>query len=336
MLRTMAMVAALALLVAACSTAAHLPRMAQNNSAESAPSDAGSAAARETAQALPRSFLLPTEDGQWTPPQGAHSSDKASGLGTIDIVGVGRFQFETSEVETLRPDIFRPGHFSLFDALAHVAQQGNIELEYHFSDALDTHLVDRINGQSAWWYSAFYSGGWGEANVFRMDMFPYKDGTTIRLQQRTPDELTAIYATFEAETQRRQAANGRVVIPSVSIRSPAGTFNFEDVVVTAHNVRSDALQPGVVTALDAIISLAEQGELSALKLTWYDTIASADPVQHYFVERIGDAEAFGTCGFVYETGPQAFAGFSGTHIHIPSDMRVTVSPDYALWFWICL
>ena len=25
-----------------------------------------------------------------------------------------------------------------------------------------------------------------------------------------------------------------------------------------------------------------------------------------------------------------------SHIHIPSDIRGTVSPEYALWFWICL
>jgi hypothetical protein len=91
-----------------------------------------------------------------------------------------------------------------------------------------------------------------------------------------------------------------------------------------------------VTGLDAILSLAEHGELSDLKLTWYGTIGTADPVQHYFVERIDSDEALGTCGYVYETGPTEYSGFRGTHIHIPSDLRVTVSPEYALWFWICL
>ena len=92
----------------------------------------------------------------------------------------------------------------------------------------------------------------------------------------------------------------------------------------------------VVTALDALLSLGEQGQLPVLKLTWYERIGTADPVQHYWVEQIGDSAAYGGCGFVYETGPQEFAGFRGTHIHIPSDLRVTVSPEYALWFWICL
>jgi hypothetical protein len=59
-------------------------------------------------------------------------------------------------------------------------------------------------------------------------------------------------------------------------------------------------------------------------------------VDTYYLEQIDEAEAYGSCGFVYETGPRDFSGFTGSHIHIPSDVRVTVSPEYALWFWICL
>jgi hypothetical protein len=136
--------------------------------------------------------------------------------------------------------------------------------------------------------------------------------------------------------QRLSDNGGQVVIPSLVIRAPGGRVAFEDVVVTPHNVRSDVLQPGVVTALDAIISLAEQGQISNLALTWYERIAGAQPVDNYWVERINEDAAVGGCGFVYETGPRDFAGFSGTHVHIPSDVRVTLSPEYALWFWICL
>jgi hypothetical protein len=169
-----------------------------------------------------------------------------------------------------------------------------------------------------------------------MDMFPYKNGTHVRLYKPGAENLDRIYSAFEQEVARLDKNGGQVVIPEVTIRSPRANYTFRDVVVTPHNVRSDVLQPGVVTALDALLSLGEQGELSALKLTWYDRIGSADPVEHYFVERIGESVAYGGCGFVYETGPRDFGGFRGTHIHIPSDLRITVSPEYALWFWICL
>lgn len=101
-------------------------------------------------------------------------------------------------------------------------------------------------------------------------------------------------------------------------------------------MRTDVLQPGVITALDALLSLEDQGQLPNVDLTWYDAIGPADLVDSYWVERIGNAVASGGCGFVYETGPRQFAGFSGSHIHIPADVRPTISPEYALWFWICL
>ncbi|MFW6103416.1 MAG: hypothetical protein ACOC7M_03845 [Chloroflexota bacterium] len=137
--------------------------------------------------------------------------------------------------------------------------------------------------------------------------------------------------------RRLQAKEGRVVLPLVTVRDPtAGIREFEDVVVTPHNVRSDVLQEGVVTALDIVLSLGEQGELAEKGLSWYPIIARADPVGHYFIERIDEAEAYGGCGYVYEVGPPEFAGFSGSHIHIPTDTRVIVSPEYAMWFWLCL
>jgi hypothetical protein len=284
----------------------------------------------------PRSFVFPTQDGLWTPPEGSHTMDKPSTTGRVRIDSVGEFSFDAADVQTRRPDIFRPGYFSVFDVLAHLAERGDIQLQYHFDEAMDTHVVDALDGQSSWWYLAYYSGGWSENNVFRMDHFPYKDGTTIRVFKARADQMEQIYQTFRHEVERLERNGGQVVVPEIIIRSPQANYTFRDVVVTPHNVRSDALQPGVVTALDALISLGEQGQIPALKLTWYENIGSANPVQHYFVEQIGDSVAYGSCGFVYETGPKSFGGFGGTHIHIPSDLRVTVSPEYALWFWICL
>jgi hypothetical protein len=258
------------------------------------------------------------------------------GTGMVRIQGIGEFTFDASQVETLRSEIFQPGHFSLFDILVHLAERGDIALDYRFDETRDTYVIDAINGQGGWWYQVYYSGGWSESNVFRMDMYPYKNRTELWLHTEREQRLENIYRTFREEVERLASNGGRVTIPEVTIRSPAGNRTFRDVVVTAHDVRSDVLQPGVVTALDALLSLAEQGELSHLKLTWYETVGSADPVDSYWLERIDDAEAHGGCGFVYETGPRYFSGFSGSHIHLPADVRVTVSPEYALWFWICL
>jgi hypothetical protein len=95
-----------------------------------------------------------------------------SGIATVRIEDLGEFSFDATQVETLRPDTFQPGHFSMFDALVDAAELSDLQLQYHFEETMDTHVIDAINGQSGWWYRAQYSGGWTELNAFRMDMYP--------------------------------------------------------------------------------------------------------------------------------------------------------------------
>jgi len=258
------------------------------------------------------------------------------GTGSVQIAGSGTVLFDAGQVQTVRPDIFAEGHVSLFDVLVQLDQQGDIDMAYHWDAEMDTHVIDRIDGKENWWYEAYYSAGWPESNVFRMDMYPFKNGTTFRLVSTSQERLANIYDSFREEVVRRDRNGGQVIIPELDIRSPAGRWSFEDVHVTAHDIRRDLFQPGVITALDVLVSLAQQGEMSDLELTWYERIGHAEPVDSYWVSQINSATAQGGCGFVYETGPLAFSGFRGTHIHIPADARAIVSPEYALWFWICL
>lgn len=283
----------------------------------------------------PLSYTLPTAEGLWTPGS-SRVGRLPEGTGTVEIRGIGTFAFEAAEVRTLRPDILQAGHFSMFDVLAHLGQRGDIALDYHLDETMATHVVDAINDQRHWWYQTYYAGGWPEPNAFRMDMYPYKNKTHLMFYREREDRLTAIHETFRDETARLARNGGQVIVPELTIRSPRGVWRFKDVVTTAHHARPDLLQPGVVTALDMLLSLGEQGEIGNIKLTWYDRIGFAEPIDSFWVELIQDAEASGGCGFVYETGPQRLAGFSGSHIHLPADARAIVSPEYALWFWICL
>ena len=305
---------------------------------DGSPAGLGPANETETSAvpAGPPSYLLPTEDGGVIPPRPQAGREPAqTGQVTVER-DIGIFEFVPAEIETVRPDIFQPGHFSLFDILVHLDVRGDIDLEYHFETSMDTHIIDSINGETDWWYYAYYSGGWVETNVFRMDMYPYKDGTTFRLIDRNPAEIEKIYQTFREEVSRLEMNNGAVIIPEVTISSEDFTLEFQDVLVEAHDIRSDVLRPGVITAMDILLSLLEQGALSRLKLTWYGDIGGADPVDSYWTEQINESIARGSCGFVYETGPLDFEGFTGSHIHIPSDVRAIVSPEYAFWWWICI
>ncbi|UCG10704.1 MAG: hypothetical protein JSW30_02445 [Dehalococcoidia bacterium] len=280
------------------------------------------------------SYLLPTNEGEWVPPK-SHVGRKPTDTGKVNIEGIGDFTFNSEQVETLRPDIFRPGHFSIFDALAHLDGRGDIEMDYHYDSHMNTHFIDAIDGEPNWWYQVKYSGGWFESNAFRMDMYPYKNNTEIKVYRQDENYLARICGTFRAEAMRLTQNGGQVIIPEVTISTFSGRTTFTNVVVTAHNVRSDVLQPDMITALDVLLSLGEQGQLNQLKLTWYERIGDADPVDSYWVEQIDVHEAYNGCGFVYEAGAEEFS-FQGNHIHVPLDVRIIISPEYALWYWICL
>ncbi len=263
------------------------------------------------------------------PPPGGNPGVNAS----VDVAGV-KYSFNTSFIQRTRPDIFVEGSFSLFDVLVYLAVEGQLDMTYHFDPLMNTHVIDTINNEDHWWYMAYYSGGWHESNVFRMDHYPWKIGTTFEVFKSTEEQLDIIYETFHDDTLRKEQNNGTVIIPDVTIRFGDGTsLRFTNVEVTPHNLRTDLFQEGIITGIDVIMSLGDQGEIT-YSLAWYDEISSAYYVRNYWVESINDDVAHGTCGFVYENGAGHLGGLN--HIHIPSDARVLNSPDYAKWFWICL
>jgi len=103
--------------------------------------------------------------------------------------------------------------------------------------------------------------------------------------------------------------------------------------VTTHHLREDIFKEGVINAIDIILSLGDQGELT-YDLKWQESIGSAEIVRSYWLVRINNDQSRGTCGFVYETGFRRFGRTN--HIHLHSDARIINSPEYAEWFWICL
>jgi succinate dehydrogenase/fumarate reductase cytochrome b subunit len=253
-------------------------------------------------------------------------------------VGEERVDFRNTEfenVDTVRPDIFRPGFFSAFDVLVYLDGLGRLDLEYHFNASLNTHVIDSLNGEPYWWYALKYSGGWTEGTVYRMDHYIWKPGTWLTLYNVRKDTLDEIYNIYAEEVQRLEANNGVVILPQVEFNVPQGHLRFDDIVVTPHNMRNQTLQDGVITALDVIMTLGDLGLIS-YELQWYESIGTARIVQSYWVDTINNFTTQGICGFVYETGSWENYGFGGNHIHLPSDVRVLNSPDYMLWFWICI
>jgi hypothetical protein len=267
--------------------------------------------------------------GQWLAeaPQSART-------GSVAISGVGTFRFDVSRVPTLRPDIFQPGHFSAFDVLVHLDEQGLIDLAYHFDKTMDTHVIDSINGVQNWWYRAHYDGGKLIDLVTRMDLYPCKEKMEISIEPVDKARLDQIYASFTSEIARKEANDGQVIIPEVIILGKTFQKTFTDVVVRPHNLRLDTFCEGVITAMDVVLSLDDEGKLTC-DLRWYDSIGAARVVRSFWLKRI-DADA-GTemSGFQYETGADKSFG-KANRISMPSDWRVLVSPIYLQWDWVSL
>ena len=200
---------------------------------------------------------------------------------------------------------------------------------------MNTYVIDLLNGEDNWWYRVYYSGGWQERNVFRMDHYPWKDDTKLIFYTEVPSQIERIYSTWKEEIIRKNNNNQSIIIPRVEILSK--TFNkvFENVKVEAHNLRSDVFREETITAIDVILSLEKQGKISC-EIQWYESIVSAKIIKSYWVEAIDDDQASGRCGYVYEAGSNQFPFFSGNHIHLPSDTRVLNSPEYVKYFWICI
>ena len=267
---------------------------------------------------------------------GMPSDTVPSEQGHIMIGNIGDFTFEPSQIKTLRDDIFNEGYFSVFDILAFLDDNGTIDMEYHFDDDMNTYIIDSINDMENWWYIAYYNGGWPERNVYRMDHYPYKDKMYISISEAEESQLAEYYRIFQKEIQRKKDNGGKIIVPEVIIRTPGdGSMVFEDVEIEAHGLRSDIYKPGTVTAIDAVMTLGDNGEI-VYGLNWYESVGTAGLVKNYFVDRINEDATYNRCGFVYEEGSFRFEGFIGNHIHIPADSRVINSPEYIEFFWICI
>ena len=137
------------------------------------------------------------------------------------------------------------------------------------------------------------------------------------------------------EVNRTRENEGKIIIPLVKLEGKSFNLKFEDVEVTAHNLRLDVFMKDTITAIDVIQTLGDKG-LIDYELMWYEEIGTARIVKNYWVESINEDANFGRCGFVYEVGDTRLEGFNGNHIHLPSDIRVINSPEYVYYFWICI
>ena len=255
--------------------------------------------------------------------------DLPPGLGNPEIkIGERIYNFNPNEIETARLDLFQDGHFSVFDILLHLDSKGEISLNYHFNTSMDTYVIDSINENTDyWWYYIYYTGGYLEKNVVRMDHYPWKPGAEIMLYNETKSYINAAFSLFTEEVSRYIYNNNSIIIPIVTIIGNSFNLVFSNLTVNASNLRSETFKNGVITAVDVILTLGELGEIT-LELRWVGRMGSASYVHSYFVSKINSDQNSGRCGFLYSV--------SDSFIFLSADERILTSPESVSFFWGCL
>ncbi|WP_252008091.1 hypothetical protein [Ferrimonas sp. SCSIO 43195] len=239
-----------------------------------------------------------------------------------------------------RPDIFVQGHYSAFDVLRYLAlTRPELKLDSiasHRETGLDTYRFrvswdqngdgildpqDQQSFQSPDWHFRFKLDGGekrritgsldgvgpeGEALYLRMDQFWVQPGMNLRFQPFTP-EMTARRIWVQQQEVDRFTRNGnRVIVPEL-VASFDGGKNYQtllnDFEVTAHNLRTDIFQPGVITAVDSFLSAFDQG--IDVALNYWPTVASKAPVGHFALFRLKNQASRVGAGWTTRFGEKA-------------------------------
>jgi hypothetical protein len=288
---------------------------------------------------------LPGNGSSWAMSADMRVDPLPSQPGSVEIRGVGTFTYDPQAITTLQPQVFAQGRFSAFDVLVHLSVTGQISLVYAYDETADTYIIQSLNGLEGWWYDARVPGGAFERTALRIDHYPVKDGTSLYVYLEDPARLAAIEAGFRVEVALRSEHGGQIIVPVVTIKGPRSTTTFENVLVTSHNVRPDLFRPGVVTALDVLLSLGEQGKIASLDLAWHAEVDGVANVNHYMVDWIGIPDVLGekspTCGYMDQAATEGVRSYLTPHshattkIHLSSDVEVLVSPAFVEWQWVC-
>ena len=276
------------------------------------------------------------------------------------------FDQQSLDMRALRTDIFAPGYFSLFDVLLAVARREGVRIAWHWDEDCQTHFIDSVDGIAGdFWYGFSYDAGSGTQNELgfkrqiRWDELPWQPGSWITL--RNGENVNELKAEFAEEIARERQYGHLVPMVQISV-NPSNyrgnppeshritvTRSFRDVAVTAHNLRaagSDSLhrmpfRPGVVTAIDLLLSLQDQGQLDMVGTEFFTHLAGK-VMESYRVRSIGFpnaglAHASGRQGFVYTTGNgtvQRLANGADGKQHVHGDIHPIHAPDFARWRWI--
>ncbi|WP_229360325.1 hypothetical protein [Ferrimonas sediminicola] len=278
---------------------------------------------------------------------------------------------------TARPDIFVPGHYSVFDALRYLAltrddlkldaitspeESGRDTYEFVLSwdsngdgvfDEQDNDVYANFQGKD-WHFRSKYDGGefrkidstisgigpQGELTYSRMDQFWIQPGMTIRFQPFSPEMTARRRWAQDREMARFEEAGGKVIVPTLMFNNfkeneqPKVISNLE---VTAHNMRPDIFQPGVITKMDVFLSAADAGQ--DILFNYWPTLSTGAKIEHFALFRVnGVASDVGrgwTTGYGEKAIIKDFTRNSRCDFSSPEggNMDLVVDPEHCRIDW---
>lgn len=213
------------------------------------------------------------------------------------------------QLKQTRPEIFATGSYSILDILNFMSDtRDDLEITTEYSEELDTYLLktswdedgdgtfDYVNDPN-FYATAEYSDDdslskAGQALYSRLDKFLVKNDTRIRFRPYSAAITERREASQASEMARAPATrdDGKFIIPTVTIQAADETFVFTDVEVTAHDLRLDRFQSGVITHADILLSMADQpGKYSSIlpiEYTVWPTLISGVVMNSYMISSI--------------------------------------------------
>lgn len=216
-----------------------------------------------------------------------------------------------------RPDIFVEGQFSVFDLLRYLvhirpdlrfeqlifpSESGRDTYEFVVSwdrngdglfDEADDNGYD--NSHSKDWYARIKSHGGeqkklngsldgkgpqGEAHYERLDQMWLQPGMGVRFQPFSTEMTQRRQWVQDREMARLAQFDGKVVVPQLMVNKGSGApIVIQNLEVTAHDMRPDIFQPGVITKMDVFLSAYDQGW--DVKFNYWPTLSTGAKVEHF-------------------------------------------------------
>ncbi|WP_246028441.1 hypothetical protein [Shewanella atlantica] len=129
-------------------------------------------------------------------------------------------------------------------------------------------------------------GPQGEGNYERMDQFWIKSGMNIRFQSFSPEMTARRHWVQDREMARLTQNSGKVIVPTfTAVKSYSeAPIVIKDLEVTAHNMRSDIFQQGVITKMDVFLSAADTG--LDIAFNYWPTLSTGAQVGSFALFRV--------------------------------------------------